>query len=517
MSHSRTPRSGVSRPVIAAVTEAGGAALYSQLVVNSNPIASAAAHISRRTKIIATVGPASWSPSVLEQMIGAGTDVFRLNFSHAGPERQASTIADIRAAAERVGREVAVLGDLPGPKLRIGELRDDYAELETGMHVTLTPSQIEGDRERIPVSWPGVTELRPNQLVYLADGSIQLRVIDPEADGVDCEVEVGGTLSSHKGMNIPGGAALPAATASDLGWVEFAAKHAIDLLAVSFVSTAQDLVPVRERLEALGSAIPLIAKIERQQAAENVEEIVREATGGIMVARGDLGIEVPLAEVPIMQKRLIRAAGARSKPVITATQMLASMVTARRPTRAEVTDVANAIYDGTDAIMLSEETAVGQHPVEAVRVMDRIARATEPDLPYGEWLFSRTDQATQDVADSVAQSAVGSVYRLGLKALVVPTTSGRTARLISAHRPDVPVLAISPNIETVRRLSLLFGVSAAQAEHEPDIRELLASCARLAAQHGIAHPGDLIAVTGTLPEQELGTNLFVVHRVPGAS
>jgi pyruvate kinase len=482
--------------------------------VHANPIANGAAHLGRRTKIVATVGPASWSSGVLEQMIAAGADVFRLNFSHAGPERQSGTIDDIRAAAQVVGREVAILGDLPGPKLRIGELRDDYAELETGMHVTLTPSEIEGDRERIPVSWPGVTDLRENQLVYLADGAIRLRVRDPESDGVDCEVEVGGALSSHKGMNIPGGAALPAATDGDLGWVEFAAKHGIDLLAVSFVSTAQDLVPVKERLASLGSSIPVIAKIERQQAAENVEEIVEAVTGGIMVARGDLGIEVPLAEVPVLQKRLIRSAGRHSQPAITATQMLASMVTARRPTRAEVTDVANAIYDGTDAIMLSEETAVGENPVEAVRVMDRIARATEPDLPYGDWLFSRTDQATQDVADSVAQSAVGSVYRLGLKAIAVPTESGRTARLISAHRPNVPVLAVSPRIETVRRLSLLFGVTAVEAEHEQDVRALLASCAELAAHHGIAEPGDLIAITATLPEQELGTNLFEVHRVP---
>ncbi len=482
--------------------------------MNSNPIAQAAAHIPRRTKIVATVGPASWSAGVLEQMIDAGTDVFRLNFSHAGPDKQAAVIETIRAAAQTVGREVAILGDLPGPKLRIGELRDDFAELETGMHVTLTPRELEGDAERIPVSWAGVTELRENQLVYLADGAIRLRVRDPEADGVDCEVEVGGTLSSHKGMNIPGGAALPAATAGDLGWVEFAARHGIDLIAVSFVSTAHDLQPVRERLDQLGSDIPLIAKIERQQAAENVEEIVAAATSGIMVARGDLGIEVPLAEVPNLQKRLIRVAGLRSKPTITATQMLASMVTARRPTRAEVTDVANAIYDGSDAIMLSEETAVGQHPVEAVRVMDRIARATEPDLPYGEWLFQRTDQATQDVSDSVAQGAVGAVYRLGLKAIAVPTESGRTARLVSAHRPNVPVLAISPRIETVRRLSLLFGVTAVESDHPDDVREMLDRCARLAAHHGIAEPGDLIAITATLPEQGLGTNLFEVHRVP---
>ncbi len=451
---------------------------------------------------------------MLERLIEAGADVLRLNFSHADPERHAGTIEAIRAAAERVGREVAVLGDLPGPKLRVGELRGDVAELETGMHVTLTPRAVEGDGETIPVSWPGVTSLREDELVYLADGAIRLRVRDPEPDGVDCEVEVGGTLSSHKGMNVPGVAAGPAATDGDLGWVEFAVEHGIDLLAVSFVSSAADLEPVAERLRSLGSDIPLIAKIEKREAAENAEEIVAAATGGIMVARGDLGIELPLAEVPVVQKRLIRLAGKRSKPAITATQMLASMVTARRPTRAEVTDVANAIYDGTDAVMLSEETAVGQHPDEAVRVMDRIALATEPDLRYGEWLFTRTDQATQDVADSVAQSAVGAVYRLGLKALVVPTTSGRTARLVSAHRPNVPVLAISPRIETVRRLNLLFGVAAVRSDYETEVRGLLDGCAALAGRHGIAKSGELIAITAGLPEQELGTNLFEVHRVP---
>jgi pyruvate kinase len=482
--------------------------------MQANPIGGSGVHVERRTKIIATVGPASWDASTLEQLVSAGADVFRLNFSHAGPERQAQTIDDIRAAAAAVGREVAVLGDLPGPKLRIGTLRDDYAELETGMHVTLTPREVEGDGQTIPVSWPGVTDLRENQLVYLADGAIRLRVADPEADGVDCEIEVGGTLSSHKGMNIPGGADLPATTGVDLSWVEFAVENGVDLLAVSFVSTAADLAPVAERLKELGSTIPLIAKIEKQEAAANAEEIVRVATGGIMVARGDLGIEVPLEQVPVEQKRLIRAAGLVSKPAITATQMLASMVTARRPTRAEVTDVANAIYDGTDAVMLSEETAVGQNPVEAVRVMDRIARATEPDLRYGEWLFTRTDQATQDVADSVAQSAVGAVYRLGLKALVVPTNSGRTARLVSAHRPDVPVLAISPHIETVRRLNLLFGVTAVQSDFGTELRSLLGHCAGLAAKHGIAQPGELVAITAGLDGQELGTNLFEVHRVP---
>jgi pyruvate kinase len=467
----------------------------------------------RRTKIIATIGPASWDQPVLEELMEAGADVFRLNFSHADRDRHARTIESIRAAAASVGREVAVLGDLPGPKLRIGELRNDVAELETGMHVKLTPEQVEGDSKTIPVDWPGVSSLREDELVYLADGAIRLRVREPEREGVDCEVEVGGTVSSHKGMNVPGADA-PAATAGDLGWVEFSAENDVDLLAVSFVSSPTDLEPVSSRLRALGADIPLIAKIEKRDAAENAEEILRVATGGIMVARGDLGIELPLAEVPVVQKRLIRAAGRLSKPAITATQMLASMVTERRPTRAEVTDVANAIFDGTDAVMLSEETAVGRHPVEAVRVMDRIARATEPDLPYGEWLFSRTDQATQDVADSVAQGAVGAVYRLNLAALVVPTNSGRTARLVSAHRPKVPVLAISPRIDTVRRLNLLFGVTAVLGEYDSEVRGLIDACATRAAEQGVATSGELIAITAGLPEQELGTNLFEVHRVP---
>jgi pyruvate kinase len=468
----------------------------------------------RRTKIIATVGPASWDEEVLTSLIEAGADILRLNFSHADRERHARTVETIRAASERAGREVAILGDLPGPKLRIGELRGDVAELETGTHVKLTPRAVEGDEETIPVDWPGVGSLREDELVYLADGSIRLRVRAPEDGGVDAEVEVGGTLSSHKGVNVPGVTARATAAEGDVAWTEFAVEQGIDLIAISFVSEAADLDPVVERLQALGADIPTIAKIEKPQAAENAAEIVRAASGGIMVARGDLGIELPLAQVPVVQKRLIRAAGLQSKPAITATQMLASMVSERRPTRAEVTDVANAIFDGTDAVMLSEETAVGRHPVEAVRTMDSIARATEPDLPYGEWLFARTDQATQDVADSVAQGAVGAVYRLGLAAMVVPTTSGRSARLVSAHRPNVPVLAISPRIETVRRLNLLFGVTAILSEHGDEVRGLLDDCAALAALHGVAKSGDLIAIVAGMPDQELGTNLFEVHRVP---
>jgi len=471
---------------------------------------------ARRTKIVATVGPATWAPDILIELIGAGADVLRLNFSHAGPERHAETIDAIREAAERVGREVAILGDLPGPKLRIGTIRGDVVELHTGVRVKLTSEDVEGDEHVIPVSWPGLSQaLGADDLVYLADGAIRLRVIGVRDAMVECEVEVGGVLSSHKGMNLPGAeTGLPAIAEADLRWVDFAVRERVDLLAVSFVRRAADLEPVEKRLRELHSDIPLIAKIEKPQAAENAEEIIEAATSGIMVARGDLGIELPLSRVPIVQKELIRKAGKASKPAITATQMLASMVTAKSPTRAEVTDVANAIYDGTDAVMLSEETAVGHNPVESVRVMDRIATETETDLSYEEWLLSRTEKATRDVADSVAQSAVGSVYRLGLVALIVPTTSGRTARLVSAHRPNVPVLAISPRIETVRRMNLLFGVKAVLSDQTSEIRDLLHDCAALAGINGVAERGDLVGIVAGLPDQELGTNLFEVHRVP---
>ena len=284
-------------------------------------------------------------------------------------------------------------------------------------------------------------------------------------------------------------------------------------MAVSFVRRAEDLEPVERRIRTSGKDIPVLAKIEKPQAAERAEAIIKATTAGIMVARGDLGIELPLEQVPSVQRRLISLAGKHSRPCITATQMLASMVSSPRPTRAEVSDVANAIYQGTDAVMLSEETAIGENPIEAVRVMDRIARATEPELPYADWVFNRAG-SHDDVAGSVARAAVGSTYTLGLAALIVPTRSGRTARVVSAHRPKVPVLAVSPRIETVRRLNLLFGVQCVIAEEWTGITQLLEDCSRLARETGVANSGDLIGITAGLPHQELGTNLFEIHRVP---
>jgi pyruvate kinase len=472
----------------------------------------------RRTKIVATVGPSSRAPKILERLISAGADVFRLNFSHGDAQSHAENVERIRAAGELMGKWVGILGDLPGPKLRLDEVEGGFVQIENGRELTLTTAESTiGSSELLSVGWEGLPQaVHEGDPIFLADGRVRLRALEIDGAEIRCQVESGGRVASHQGVNLPGSSAgMPALGAADLGWVDFAIEHEIDLLAVSFVRSPADLEPVQERLEERHADIPVIAKIEKPQAAEQAEAIVAAATSGIMVARGDLGIELPIEEVPRTQKRLIRLAGAKSKPVITATQMLASMVTSDRPTRAEVTDVANAIYDGTDAIMLSEETAIGDHPVEAVATMDRVARATERDLPYGDWLINRVETEGQDVATAVAQGAVGSTYRLGIVAIVVPTLSGRTARIVSSIRPEVPILAISPRPETVRRLNLLFGVRCALHDHWPDLRDLLNDCAAIARREGVAKPGDLIAVTAGLPEQELGTNLFEVHRVPG--
>jgi pyruvate kinase len=468
----------------------------------------------RRTKIVATLGPASRAPDRLRDLIAAGADVLRLNFSHGTREQHAQLAETARKAAAEAGREVGLLGDLPGPKLRLGELEGGVVELEEGETVKLTTAPVTGSRERIPVSWQGLpAAVAEDDVVYLADGRIRLRVQEIADHEVTTKVEVGGSVSSRQGLNLPSSdIPLPAVGEADLAWIDFAVDHGIDLLAVSFVRRREHLEPVAQRLAERGVDTPVIAKIENREAAENAEEILQAATGGIMVARGDLGIELPIETVPLVQKRLLALTGRYSKPSITATQMLASMVTSSRPTRAEASDVANAIFDGTDAVMLSEETAVGEHPLEAVRIVAEIARATEKELPYSD-LINRTGRQGE-LADTMAYVAVGAAYQLGLAALVVPTRSGRTARLVSEHRPQVPVLALSERIETVRRLNLLFGVTSAQYHEQPTLNELIDGCALRARELGIAHSGDLIGITAGLPEQQLGTNLFEVHRVP---
>ncbi len=470
----------------------------------------------RRTKIVATLGPATRNPEILAGVINVGADVLRLNFSHGTRDSHAELIDIARKAAERAGREVGLLGDLPGPKLRLGDIEGDVLQLRNGQSLVLTTAGTAGRRDALPVAWSGLPQaVGPNDVIYLADGSIRLRVRECDGHEVLTKVETGGTVTSHQGLNLPGAEAVPSSIGqADFDWIDFCCEQGVDLIAVSFVRSPADLEDVCTRLDERGADIPVIAKIEKREAVAAAEDIVQAATGGIMVARGDLGIELPIETIPNIQKRLLRLAGRHAKPSITATQMLASMVRSTRPTRAEATDVANAIYDGTDALMLSEETAVGQHPVKAVQIMARIAEETERELPYGEWHAKRTRRDVGDVADTVSYSAVGAAYQLGLAALVVPTRSGRTARLVSANRPRIPVLALSPRPETTRRLNLLFGVRPANNEEGVSLDDLLEDCAERVKQEGLAQSGDLIGITAGLVGQGLGTNFFEIHRVP---
>jgi pyruvate kinase len=412
----------------------------------------------RSTKIVATIGPASQDPDVLQQMVQAGMDVARLNFAHGSSEQHVQIAAAIREGAERAGRDVAILGDLPGPKLRIGPVAGGVAELARDSRVVLTPDSVEGTSERLPVAWEGFAELvDKGDVLYLADGAVRLRVGEVNDGEVVTKVEVGGSVASRQGLNLPNvTVSLPAVSEEDIGLIDAGLEMGVDFFALSFVRRREDLDPVREHLAARDVHVPLIAKIEKPQAAANGEEII-EAADGIMIARGDLGIELPIEEVPLVQKRLLALAGRHAKPTITATQMLESMVHSTRPTRAEVADVANAIFDGTDAVMLSQETAVGKHPVLAVQMMASIAQTTERELPYGRWLAERGPQANNQY-HALAFGAVGGVYQLGLKCIVSPTNTGATAGLISAYRPKAPVLALSPYQEVVRRCQLLWGV-----------------------------------------------------------
>ena len=464
------------------------------------------------TKIVATIGPASRDPAVLERMIAAGMDVARLNFAHESTESHAEVADRIRRAGEAVGRQVAILMDVPGPKLRIGPVAGGMVELSTGSRVVLTAEEVEGTPERIPVAWSGLPSLLDRgDVAYLADGAIRLRVAEPGESEVVAEVEVGGLLASRQGVNLPNvSASLPAVSETDLRLIDAGIDMGVDLLALSFVRRAQDLEPVRDHLAKRDRDLPVIAKIEKPQATAGATEIV-DAADGIMIARGDLGIELPIEQVPLVQKRLIQLAGSRAKPSITATQMLESMVQSTRPTRAEVADVANAIFDGTDAVMLSQETAIGRHPVEAVEMMAAIAEATEQELPYGRWLAERGPHGN-DESGTIAFGAVGAVYQLGLVALVAPTMTGRVARLISAHRPRVPVLALSPRMDVVRRCALLWGVRAELNQEPRHTTDLIDVCGDAAQRYGLAKRGDRIGITAGLPAGTSGgTNMFKVH------
>jgi pyruvate kinase len=467
----------------------------------------------RRTKIVATIGPASREPDVLKRLIEAGMDVARLNFSHGDLEMHAETAERVRAAASEVGRQVAILQDLPGPKLRVGVVENEIADLRPGDDLLLLcGSTAIGNERQMSVSWAGLSEaVDPGDVVYLADGKIRLRVTKVRVgEGeVETTIEVGGAVASRQGLNIPGSTrGLQAVPAEDLEMLKFGESIGVDLVALSFVRTPEDVTSVREH-----TRLPLIAKIEKPQAMDAAEEIIRVADC-VMVARGDLGIELPIQEVPLAQKKLLRLAGQLARPSITATQMLDSMVSSPRPTRAEATDVANAIFDGTDAVMLSQETAVGQYPVETVAMMASIAEHTERGLPYERWTESRVRRDARDPAYTVAHSACVAARELHLAAIVTPTLSGRSARLVASYRPDVPIYALSPGRETVRRCGLIWGVQAASIRRHEVTESLIADAARRVVELGWVKPGQRVAILAGLPSGLPGTtSLMQIQRV----
>jgi pyruvate kinase len=469
----------------------------------------------RRTKIVATIGPASRDVEVMVRMIDAGMDVARLNFSHATHDVHAESVALLREASNRAGRPVAILQDLPGPKLRIGRLEPNIVELKPGDVVTFSCANGDnevGNHARMSVSWAGLpAAIDRGEVLYLADGSVRLRAraVRIGEGEVDAEVEIGGSVASRQGLNIPGPAVeLSAVPDEDFDHLRAGLAMGVDLVAISFVRTAADVLAVREH-----TTVPLIAKIEKPQAVDNSDEIIRTADC-VMVARGDLGIELPIEEVPIVQKRLLQTAGRLARPSITAPQMLDSMVNASRPTRAEVADVANAILDGSDAVMLSQETAIGAYPVESIAMMAAIARQTEKIAPFERWNELRVKRDARDPAYTIAHTAVDAASELGLDALVVPTLSGRSARLVSAHRPSVPIYALSPRDETVRRCNLMWGVEAYSIGLHKVTEELIADSARRVVELGLCSPGQRVGITAGLPSgQPRTTSLFQVQTV----
>jgi pyruvate kinase len=463
----------------------------------------------RRTKIVATIGPASREPQTLLRMVQAGMDVARLNYSHGTLDEHAETVRRVRDAAGRAGRPIAILQDLPGPKLRIGPLREDVVELTPGERLTFHCGDEDrlGDAHQMSISWAGLADaLEPGAILYLADGSVRLRAVDVRtaAHEIEVEVEVGGAVASRQGLNIPGPVeSLPSLPEEDLELLRHGESIGVDMVALSFVQRPEDVESVREH-----TRLPLIAKIEKPQAVQRAAEIVK-AADCVMVARGDLGIELPIEQVPIVQKQLLELAGWMARPSITATQMLDSMIASSRPTRAEVADVANAILDGTDAVMLSQETAVGAYPVEAVGMMAAVAVRAESIAPYERWNDSRVRRTESDPAYTIAHNLCDAARELRLDALIVPTLSGRSARLVSAHRPTVPIFALSPGKETVRRCGLMWGVQAASMRRHETTEALIADAARRVVELGWCEPGQRVGITAGLPSGRPGTTSLV--------
>jgi pyruvate kinase len=468
----------------------------------------------RKTKIVCTLGPATSSSDMIIQLINEGMDVARLNFSHGNAAEHRQTIRTVRALLRRAGKEIGVLQDLEGPKIRLGEISGGKRILTRGERVTLVPGGA-AERDAIPVNHAGLIEdLEKGVPILLADGTVQLMVVEKSDRSALCEVMVGGVIYSRKGVNLPlSHLSVSAFTEKDREDLMVGLGEKVDFVALSFIRGLEDLCAVREILAGASHHPMLIAKIEKPQAVANFEEILAHVDA-VMVARGDLGVEMPLEEVPMIQKRIIKIARQAGKPVITATQMLGSMLENPRPTRAEATDVANAVLDGTDALMLSDETAMGAYPVEAVSTLDRIARSTEPYLNEKVYLEEEVSEMLHTVPAGISRAACLLALDLNASAIMATSSSGTTARLVARFRPSVPVIALTDHIEAQRQLSLSWGVIPNLISSFADTDQMFAAARSWAIGKGVVKPGGCLIVTAGVPVGVSGTtNLLKVMEI----
>lgn len=472
----------------------------------------------RKTKIVCTIGPASESPEMLEQLIEAGMNVARLNFSHGNHEEHGERIRRIREASKKTGKIVGILLDTKGPEIRTHQMENDAIELTTGQTIAISMKEVLGTKEMFSISYDHLIEdVQEGSVILLDDGLIELRVksIDTTAGLIHTEVYNAGTLKNKKGVNVPGvSVQLPGITEKDAQDILFGITQEVDFIAASFVRRAKDVMQIRELLERNdGSYIQIIPKIENQEGVDNIDEII-QVSDGLMVARGDLGVEIPAEEVPLVQKSLIAKCNEAGKPVITATQMLDSMQRNPRPTRAEASDVANAIFDGTDAIMLSGETAAGMYPVESVKTMDKISIRTEAALDYRAIVTAKSKSKDVNMTDAIGQAVAHTAINLKVKAVIAPTESGHTAKMISKYRQGAPIIAVTSTEQPSRKLTLVWGVYPIVGEKVGSTDEILELSVEESIKHNYVKHGDLVIITAGVPVGEAGTtNLMKVHLI----
>jgi pyruvate kinase len=477
----------------------------------------------RRAKIVATLGPASNTESVIRDLVRAGVDVVRLNFSHGSHERKLAVIKLIRKVSYDEHKPLCILGDLQGPKIRTSTLKEHQAVLlKAGGRLTITPREVPGTASLVGTTFKTLAEnVEQGSRILLSDGLIELRVHEVLGDDVSCDIVNGGMLGENKGINLPGVLVrVPSLTEKDTEDLEFALKNGVDAIAVSFVRTAEDVHLVRNRVAALGFETWIIAKLEKPQAIEHLDAIL-QASDGIMVARGDLGVEVPPEMVPAIQKHIIRRAAEHKKPVITATQMLESMIENPRPTRAEVSDVANAVYDGTDAVMLSGESAVGKYPVEAVSMMARIVSEAERDIKEQNHFEPRLRQAHLSIAETICEATAHAADDLDLRGVALFTESGQTARQLSKYHPSAPIFALSPVDITINRLNLLWGTTPIKCPKVNSTEAMVDTAESLLEQSGYVRPREVIAIVAGTRTKSGSTNFLRLHvmgdnNVPGS-